>query len=134
MYNKKQLVMEEWKDVVGYEGLYEVSNLGRVRNKKRNTMVTLLDNNGYHRVELWKNNKRRRYMLHRVVAQTWIPNDDDTKTQVNHINEIKTDNRVENLEWCTASYNNKYGHRIQKMLDTIREGRSSPRHTRRVRG
>ena len=54
--------MEEWKDVVGYEGLYEVSNLGRVRNKKRNTMVTLLDNNGYHRVELWKNNKRRRYI------------------------------------------------------------------------
>ena len=126
--------MEEWKDVVGYEGLYEVSNLGRIRNKKRNTMVTLLDNNGYHRVELWKNNKRRRYMLHRVVAQTWIPNDDETKTQVNHINEIKTDNRVENLEWCTASYNNKYGNRIQKMLDTIKEGRISPRHTRRVRG
>lgn len=119
--------MEEWKDVVSYEGLYEVSNLGRVRNKKRNTMVTLLDNNGYHRVELWKNNKRRRYMLHRVVAQTWIPNDDETKTQVNHINEIKTDNRVENLEWCTASYNNKYGNRIQKMLDTIKEGRISPR-------
>ena len=112
--------MEEWKDVVGYEGLYEVSNLGRVRNKKRNTMVTLLDNNGYHRVELWKNNKRRRYMLHRVVAQTWIPNDDETKTQVNHINEIKTDNKVENLEWCTASYNNKYGNRIQKMLSTAR--------------
>ena len=112
--------MEEWKDVVGYEGLYEVSNLGRVRNKKRNTMVTLLDNNGYHRVELWKNNKRRRYMLHRVVAQTWIPNDDEMKTQVNHINEIKTDNRVENLEWCTASYNNKYGNRIQKMLATAR--------------
>ena len=126
--------MEEWKDVVGYEGLYEVSNLGRIRNKKRNTMVTLLDNNGYHRVELWKNNKRRRYMLHRVVAQTWIPNDDETKTQVNHINEIKTDNRVENLEWCTVSYNNKYGNRIQKMLDTIKEGRISPRHTRRVGG
>ena len=126
--------MEEWKDVVGYEGLYEVSNLGRVRNKKRNTMVTLLDNNGYHRVELWKNNKRRRYMLHRVVAQTWIPNDDETKTQVNHINEIKTDNRVENLEWCTASYNNKYGNRIQKMLDTIKEGRISPRHNRRIGG
>ena len=126
--------MEEWKDVVGYEGLYEVSNLGRIRNKKRNTMVTLLDNNGYHRVELWKNNKSRRYMLHRVVAQTWIPNDDETKTQVNHINEIKTDNRVENLEWCTASYNNKYGNRIQKMLDTIKEGRISPRHTRRIGG
>ena len=122
--------MEEWKDVVGYEGLYEVSNLGRVRNKKRNTMVTLLDNNGYHRVELWKNNERRRYMLHRVVAMTWIPNDDETKIQVNHINEIKTDNRVENLEWCTASYNNKYGHRIQKMLDTVREGRPSLRRPR----
>lgn len=122
--------MEQWKDVVGYEGLYEVSNLGRVRNKKRNTMVTLLDNNGYHRVELWKNNERRRYMLHRVVAMTWIPNDDETKIQVNHINEIKTDNRVENLEWCTASYNNKYGHRIQKMLDTVREGRPSLRRPR----
>jgi hypothetical protein len=122
--------MEQWKDVVGYEGLYEVSNLGRVRNKKRNTMVTLLDNNGYHRVELWKNNKRRRFMLHRVVAMTWIPNDDELKTQVNHINEIKTDNRVENLEWCTASYNNKYGSRIKNMLDTVRMGRRSPRHSK----
>ncbi len=108
-------MIEEWKPVVGYEGLYEVSNLGRIRNSKRGKLIDIFDNNGYQRCELWKNNHRRRYMVHRVVAMTWIPNDDLSQDQVNHKNEIKTDNRVENLEWCTASYNNHYGNRIQKV-------------------
>lgn len=102
-------MMEQWKDVVGYDGLYEVSNLGRIRNSKRKTLVTPFKNErGYLRCELWKNNRRKRYRVHRIVANAWIPKIDG-KTHINHINEVKTDNRVENLEWCTQAYNNSYG-------------------------
>lgn len=99
--------MEEiWKDIKGYEGLYQVSNLGRVKslNYRRMGFSKILipgaGGRGYACVSLYG----RSVKIHRLVAETFIPNPNKFKC-VNHINGIKTDNRVENLEWCTQKYN-----------------------------
>lgn len=109
------MTIEIYKDVVGYEGLYQVSNLGNVKrisnykcvNKKYLDNYTLkpLDNGkGYYRIKLCKNNLSKRVMLHRIIAEAFIPNPNNYKT-INHINGDKKDNRIENLEWCTQSQN-----------------------------
>ena len=99
---------EIWKDVVGYEGLYQVSNLGIVRNYKTLKEVkTCQWHKGYERANLFKDNQRKGYYVHRLVAQAFIPNPKNLPI-VNHKNEISTDNRVENLEWCDSKYNLNY--------------------------
>ncbi len=101
---------EVWKDVVEYEGHYQVSNLGNVKSIKfnRNNLMKFgLDKNGYYRIGLRLNNTRKFYFVHRLVAQAFIPNYDNLP-QTNHINGIKTDNSIENLEWCTVSHNIKH--------------------------
>ncbi len=112
--------MEEWRDVVGYEGLYQVSNLGRIKGLKdrwgnyREKILKLeITSQGYCRINLNKKGKGKKYMVHRLVAQAFIPNPNNLP-QVNHINEIKNDNRVENLEWCTSEYNVNYGSRTER--------------------
>jgi|SRR5690554_5206119 len=100
---------EIWKDVVGYEELYKVSNFGKVisiaRFGTKGKEMCLMDNGkGYYRVKLSKNNKSKRVMLHRIIAEAFIPNLENKKC-VNHINGNKKDNRIENLEWCTHSEN-----------------------------
>lgn len=111
--------MEEiWKDVIGFEGIYQVSNLGHIKSMPRQgTKGGLLqghsDIRGYINVTLRKNGLQYTQKLHRLVAEAFIPNP-DLLPEVNHINEIKDDNRVENLEWCTSAYNHEYGTRTQR--------------------
>lgn len=110
--------MEEWKNIIGYEGLYEVSNKGNVRNVRRNTLLKLSKNYyGYIRVALSKNGIKTWLRVHRLVAQAFLPNPDNLP-QINHKDEDKLNNCVENLEWCTAKYNNNYGDRLKKSINT----------------
>lgn len=101
-----------WKSVVGYEGLYEVNELGQVRSIGRlNTKGIVLrqySNNGYMYVALSKIGKVKRKRVHRVVLEAFVGRDDEK--QVNHINGDKSDNRLENLEYCTASENQKHSY------------------------
>lgn len=125
--------MEEiWKDIEGYEGLYQVSNQGRVRSLGRtvinNGSIQLIKgkilksmNNGfgYLYINLCKNSKIKRTAIHRLVAKAFISNPNNLP-QVNHKNEIKSDNRAENLEWCDSKYNANYGNRNVKCTETKR--------------
>lgn len=106
--------MEEiWKEIKGFEGLYEVSNSGLVRSKKRATTSGVIlkpfyDKDGYAKACLSKNNIRKTYFVHRLVAETFLDGKSKEKNVVNHKNEIKDDNRAENLEWCSVKYNTNY--------------------------
>ena len=117
---------EEWRDIKGYEGIYQVSNLGRVKSLERivntcNAYKTLYEKqlkiyvskNGYLHVSLQRKNK----LVHRLVAEAFIPNPEN-KPQVNHKNEVKQDNRVENLEWVSARENINYGTSLKKRAET----------------
>ena len=104
--------MEEiWKDIEGYEGLYQISNLGRVKSfprkgtqtKKEKILKEKRDKKGYCFVSL-NNVGAKPYKIHRLVAQAFIPNLEN-KPQINHIDGDKTNNRIDNLEWCNNSEN-----------------------------
>ena len=95
---------EQWKDIADYE----VSDLGRVRNKKTKRILRLgKDSGGYVQVNLYNDGERKSIKIHRLVASTFIPNPLNLP-QINHIDENKTNNNVENLEWCSAQYNIDY--------------------------
>ena len=114
-------MVEIWRDIDGYNGLYQVSNLGRVKSverytkhnvskicKRRERFLGSTNEYGYRVVGLYKDGKQKLYKVHRLVAQTFIPNPNNLP-EINHINEIRNDNRVENLEWCDRDYNLHYG-------------------------
>ena len=119
---------EEWRPVEGWEGLYEVSNMNRVKSVER----TVWDNRGYYKivaerflkpgknrsgylyVALWKDGKAKYYLVHRLVATAFCENPEGY-TEVNHIDEDKTNNCADNLEWCSRSYNLTYNGRAKKV-------------------
>lgn len=111
---------EIWKDVEGYEGLYQVSNFGNLYSSyvKRKLQLSL-DKYRYKQVILVKNGVRKRHLLHRMVAQEFIPNPEN-KPQVNHIDENKTNNTVSNLEWVTSKENINHGTRTERQIYTQR--------------
>lgn len=119
--------MEQWKTIKGYEGYYQVSNLGRVRSvdrivrSKGNSMQQRKgrilrpnqDRYGYLKIVLQKNGQKKTKMVHRLVANAFILNPHNY-SQINHKDENKTNNKTENLEWCTAKYNLNYGTRTKR--------------------
>lgn len=110
-FTETELTNERWKDIDGYDGAYQVSDLGRVRSKYRGDWKVrrpVKDKKGYLTIQLHRNKNKKTYKIHRLVARAFIHNDNIFNDQVNHRNEIKSDNRAVNLEWCTASYNNAY--------------------------
>lgn len=127
-FTDTELANEQWRDIDGYDGMYQVSDLGRVRSRKRGEWKVMRPGktkDGYLRVDLYRNGKQNHSLVHRLVAQAFIENDDETKTQINHRNECKSDNRIWNLEYCTAQYNNTYNDlhlrkNYHKITDEIR--------------
>lgn len=109
--------MEIWKAIPGYEGLYEVSNIGRVRSLTRYKKVIkpIVTNSGYYQYQLWYKGACHTGLAHRLVAQAFIPNPDNKKV-VNHIDENKLNNSVENLEWVTHVENCRYGTAIERRI------------------
>lgn len=128
---------EIWKEISGYEGYFEVSNLGNFRSKDRvikyksngtrlypgKFLKTETIVEGYQRIVLMKEAIKKRYMCHRLVAQEFVPNPDN-KPYVNHINGNKADNRAENLEWVTQSENELHSHSV---LSNTMRGKTYPK-------
>ena len=110
------------KDVVGYEGLYAVTSCGKVWSYKNKKFLNPYTDGcrGYLQVNLCKDGKVKTYKIHRLVAEAYIPNPDNLP-QVNHKDENKTNNCLQNLEWCDAKYNNNYGTRIEKSSNSLKK-------------
>ena len=122
---------EKWKDIKGYEGLYQVSNLGRVKSLGRETLskrgvlmkfkgrmlsLNSKDKDGYILVSLVRNKQKTTSKVHRLVCEAFLPNPEN-RPQVNHKNGIKNDNRLDNLEWCTSSENQLHSiHTLSKKI------------------
>lgn len=116
----KLKIMEIWKHITGYEGLYQVSNMGRIKSLKygKEKILKLGKNKkGYLNVLLHKD-MRKSYRVNRLVAQAFLDNPNNLP-EVNHKDEDKTNNRVENLEWCNHKYNSNYGSRINRIRKTL---------------
>lgn len=117
-------MVEIWKDVVGYETLYQVSNLGRVKSlgndktKKEKILKLEKRKTGYLQAHLSKNGKTKLIYVHRLVAKSFIENPNNLE-QINHKDENKGNNNVNNLEWCTPKYNINYGTRLSKMSNPV---------------
>ena len=110
---------EIWKDIEGYDGLYQVSDKGRVKSVKFGKEKILKpgrDKDGYLLVILSKNGERNTYRVHRLVAQAFLPNPNDLP-QINHKDEVKTNNSVQNIEWCDQKYNHNYGTINQRIAE-----------------
>lgn len=135
--NNKELNYEEeyldnLKDIKGYEGLYAITKDGRVWSYKRKKFKkSCEDTRGYYRISLCKNGINTTHKIHRLVAQTYIPNPNNLPC-VNHKDENPKNNDVSNLEWCTIQYNNNYGSRNQKIGETLKGKKFSEESKRKI--
>lgn len=112
--------MEIWKNIEGYENLYQISTHGNVKSLKfgkERILKPVKDNKNYLQVCLSKQGKQKTHRIHRLVAEAFIPNHNNYE-QINHIDEQKTNNASSNLEWCTAAYNINYGTHNQRMAES----------------
>lgn len=116
---------EIWEDIKDYEGLYQISNLGNVFSIKSNRMLKKPNNpKNYHRVALRKDGNTKIHLVHRLVAIAFIHNDNPDKNNlVNHKDENKLNNSVDNLEWCNYYYNMKYSEKTtyKKLMASVRK-------------
>lgn len=127
---------ELWKPIAGYEGIYEVSNLGRVKRLAYSEKIyksgvypyvrqhadkilkgSISKSHGYYVVTLTKNGESKHYLCHRLVAEAFIPNPDNLPF-INHKDETRLNNRADNLEWCTPLYNTRYGDAILRSVNS----------------
>lgn len=129
-------MIEIWKDILGYEGYYQVSNLGNVRGIDRKVKSKInktgfrivkgkkisphINKYGYLSIRLRKEGSTKAFTIHRLVAMTFIPNPNNYPS-VNHIDENKLNNTVSNLEWCTIKYNNLYNNRQDRINEKLRD-------------
>lgn len=132
--------MEIWKDIEGFEGRYQVSNLGNVKSLNygnhgyEKNLIPKINNKGYLWVELLKNNTRKCYLVHRLVAMAFIDNPNGFNI-INHKDENPLNCTVENLEWCTTEYNNKYSrdrHPERIKIKPIKISRPYKRHKEHI--
>ena len=113
--------MEIWRDIEDYEGLYQISNKGRVKSLKygkERIRTPVINNSGYLNIILYKNTEAQHRLVHRLVAEAFIPNLEN-KPQINHKDENKLNNCVENLEWIRHIDNCNYGSRNERVADSL---------------
>ena len=113
---------EIWKNIEGYEGKYQVSNLGQVKSMigQEKVLHPKKHRNGHLQIGLHKDKKRKTMYIHRLVAQAFIPNPDNLPC-VNHKDENPSNNNVDNLEWCTQKYNCNYGTRVNRIMEAKKQ-------------
>ena len=118
---KERTEMEHWKSIAGYEGLYEVSDLGIVKSLKYGKEKILKpwkNHNGYLHVDICKDGQKKMSLVHRIVAEAFIPNPNNLET-INHKDEVKTNNVASNLEWMSQKDNINYGTHNKRVAESL---------------
>ena len=116
----------EWRDIVGWEGFYQISENGLIKslprkhNPNERIRKTNINKCGYERVALSKNSKNYYYSVHRLLAEAFVPNPNNYPC-INHKDENKTNNHYTNLEWCTHHYNNNYNNRYKTVSESLKK-------------
>lgn len=131
--SKNRKEFEIWRDIEGYEGLYQVSTLGNVKSlnyrytEKEGILKPTKDKDGYLLVGLWKNRKEKKFRVHKLVAGVFIPNDNPIeKTEINHKDENPSNNHVDNLEWVTPKENCNYATRNERLSKKLKGKGTKP--------